>query len=120
MADTKDIALLLAEGETAKAKTLKTWLDVEPAAGPLEARVVLWRTYFAHMAAAARYLELAKGDAGVAAAPAPFRFADAPKPLQDALLAYHARPCDAEAGELVRAVLAAHGVKVEGGSDAPR
>lgn len=59
MADARDIALLLAEGETAKAKAFKEWLDVEPSAGPLEARVVLWRTYFAHMAAAERYLEIA-------------------------------------------------------------
>lgn len=66
MADSKDIALLLAEGEAAKAKAFKEWLDVEPSVGPLEARVVLWRTYFAHIAAAERYLELANGTDGVA------------------------------------------------------
>jgi hypothetical protein len=40
---------------------------------------------------------------------APLRFVDMPEPLQDALLAYHARPCDFEVAALVRAVLDAYG-----------
>lgn len=63
--DTNAIALLLAEGETAKAKALKDWLDTNARAERAEARVVLWRTYFAHMAAAERYLQIARDTSGV-------------------------------------------------------
>lgn len=44
-----------------------------------------------------------------AAIPAGLRWLDMPRPLRDALVAYHDRPCDAEAGAVVRAVLAAYG-----------
>lgn len=48
--------------------------------------------------------------AGVPAVPEALRCVDMPKPLQDALVAYHGRPCDAEAAAIVRAVLDAYGV----------
>jgi hypothetical protein len=69
VADAQDIALLLAEGETAKAKSLSDWLNerdtLASSAVALAARTVLWRTHFAHMAAAKRYLEIAQGKDGV-------------------------------------------------------
>jgi hypothetical protein len=66
VADTKEIALLLAEGETAKAITLNGWLNERTNEGAsIAARLVLWRTYFAHMEAAKRYLEIAKGAPGM-------------------------------------------------------
>lgn len=57
--DARAMALLLAEGELAKANSIQQWLNAREG-GDIVSRVILHRTSFAHRAAADRYLEIAK------------------------------------------------------------
>lgn len=61
--DARAMALLLAEGELAKARSIQEWLNARDGGTWGDSRVVLHRTAFAHRAAADRYIEIAKAPA---------------------------------------------------------